>query len=182
VFLGAYWFQRKEDEEAATSRIVSFVTFLARTSDDLKTWYALGRTAKAARRKPPLILDHSGVLSHMTRNRRDDNREVIEDLGWSFNVWNGGSVSLSCRVGMYSPRLGTRAPNCVLLSFGPASVAPSRETQEAILREMICQFDPDHAVATSHKALEAAGAERPWEVGSWLYHRGEGLKSRDVEL
>ena len=178
MFLGAYWSARQESESEAVGRVSSFLTWLVRFEPELATWYGLGKSRKDALRRPLLAFDSASVLPRMRRNRSDVDHSVIEALGWSLSLWNGRDVSFSCCVGLYSPRLG----NCVLVNFGSRAKYPTQEQQKAIVEAMIELFDPDHAVATSHKVLDAAGAKRPWEAGSLIYERGGEVKSFAVEL
>lgn len=178
MFLGAYWSARQETEGEAVGRVSSFLAWLVRLDPELATWYGLGRNRKDALRQPLTSFDRASVLPRMRRNRSDSDGSVIERLGWSLSLWNGAEVSLSCCVGLYAPRL----MNSVVVSFGPRAKSPTDEQQKATLEAMIQLFDPDHAVATSHRILDAAGAERPWEAGSLIYQRGGDLRSYPVEL
>jgi hypothetical protein len=92
-----------------------------------------------------------GVERYLKVNRRDVDREEIPELGFSFDVWNGGDVSFRATVGAYSPHVG----NAAVLSFqGPIQLGDA--DWRKLLDAAIEAFDPEHGVVTSLAELARA--------------------------
>jgi hypothetical protein len=115
------------------------------------------------------------MLRHMSQNHRDSDGAPIPDLGWMLSLWNGRDAGISTHLGCYSPHVG----NNVVLEFGAGDEAPTLREQEEILTILIRLFEPEHAVATDHKTLDAVDADLPWEAGWLLYERGDRIRRHE---
>jgi hypothetical protein len=174
MILGAYWSPRRETEEAAASRVATFLREIGRIDTELGTWFPTGKSPSRARALAQL--DAAAIRPYLRRIRTDTDRRAVEDLGWQVSLWNGHDTSLRATLGLFA----AGQSNAVTLSFGSRATALSIGKQQEVLGVMIRTFDPDHAVATSSQALDAASARHPWEAGWIRYERGGDLRANGV--
>jgi hypothetical protein len=152
MFVGTYWSARQESREQAARRVAGFLRAISSTADGvLSEWFHTERTHRAASQ---VRIDSTpeGVEPYLRVNRRDLDREVMPELGFSFDVWNGRDVSFRVTVGAYSPHVG----NAAVLSFqGPIQLGDA--DWRKLLDAAIEAFDPEHGVVTSLAELARAG-------------------------
>src|SRR5687768_756609 len=93
-YLGAYWGNRKETAAECAERAVALLQWLSRCDEAFGRWFQGGRSRKEALqrevRPDPAVLR---PLLERGRNRRDDDRSVIEELGFRMGLWNGAADS-----------------------------------------------------------------------------------------
>ena len=74
-------------------------------------WYQKGGTRRGALRQS-IPIDEASIRSTLSRNRKDVGRSVIENLGWTWSAWNGGTggaeLSCGCTFGTTSPGQSNR--------------------------------------------------------------------------
>jgi hypothetical protein len=170
MFVGAYWTQREESKEVVAERIATFLTTLAENFERFATWFSKAKSRAAALRSP-LTIDSAAVMSKLSVNRRDDNRQPIPELGFRLALWNGDDASFSATMGSYSSFVG----NSVVLDIDE-SAALSVDAYRIMLDEMVRIFTPDHAVVTNDEHLARTGATEPWEAGWLTYERGREIR------
>lgn len=152
-FVGSYWGDRPETLQSCGDRAHRFFQAISPVDSAL------------ARRSP------GGG-----RNRRDDNREVIESLGYRLMVWNGApdaevaSVSVLC--GSYASSAGI--VNSCVLELPVAGPTRDRLLQRGVLERLleasVGSWDPDWGVVSSDEQRRML-QHRPTEpfVGSLLF-------------
>lgn len=171
MIVGAYWTKRQESREQVAQRIVAFLEAIGRSDARLATWYLKARSKATANvRVMPTTTE---VASRLRVNRRDVDRQVIPELGFSIDLWNGGGCSLSIHAGSFSQRTG----NSAVLS---AQVEPASALNLLFWREVldasIAAFDPDHAVVTSYSIMTRYAPAPVWQNGWLTYVRGRALR------
>jgi hypothetical protein len=92
-YLGAYWGPRSASVDDCANRLAHLLTKLATISPLLSGWRALGKSKRQAVAQPLVTTYHADLVTRLLegRHRRDDNREVIDDLGYSMEWWNGAT-------------------------------------------------------------------------------------------
>ena len=143
-----------------------------RTNPSLAQWFTKGRAAQTTR--SPVSASSSGILPFLKTNNRDTDGSAIADLGFSLNLWNGSSMSLSITCGAFSPAIR----NSVVLSL-PATAELGAEdlaNMRALLDAVIDVWAPDVAVATSSQLIAEMGGGMPWQTRGWLNYS----RSKDV--
>jgi hypothetical protein len=161
-YVGAYWDARKETAEACARRASLCLGDLARLEGALSHWYRKGKAAAKAQ-PSPIGADEASLAALLQggRNRKDADRSVIPELGFSAGLWTGGakgeSVGLSLCCGGYSPYVS----NSCVLELPTAGEAASRMLTSAflekVLRVLVERWDPRRAIATSFESDAAAG-------------------------
>ncbi len=171
MFLGAYWGPRRDSAADAAARIAGFLGTLVATAPSLSHWYHTGDVVRTDGALPLAAIDARGVQAQLDPIRTDSDQREIPELGWHMALWNGADVDLSVSIGIRD----NTALNCVVLSFGPDAEELPQNIQSEILSAMIRTFDPDRAIATDNRLLDAVHAEFPWEVGWLTFSRGGRL-------
>lgn len=176
-FLGAYWFDRKESVEQCTERVIRCLAELGKCDAACSRWFRGGRSRKQALEREFNISDKAvkELLLH-GQHRRDVGKEVIEDMGFSMSLWNGGedcqSVGFRAHCGAYTGNLSL-GNSCVvnLPSEGPPSERLLRvDTLLCLMRAVVESFDPDWATVMPDALLQTLkfGSKNP-AVG-WLFY------------
>lgn len=186
LYIGAYWGQRKQSADECAERLIACLKGLEATSSAFESWFRRGKSKQAALQQPVDPSDYSGIVGLLEsgRNKRDTDRSVIEDLGFSVGLWNGTdgdrSASMSVACGVYSPNPHLR--NSVVLDF-PKQLDElgSRESALNALIAVVEAWKPDWAGIISRASRTA----RPFSPGSpfvdWMFYRS-GLTLAESEL
>ena len=149
VSIGAYWGVRPLTITQAVQQALQVFEGLSRIHEllSLSTWYEKGMSKKEALSKQ-LVLSEGTMrrLLQDGRNRYDTTDEIIEDLGYSFNLWNGrddeDGVSLNMVNGVTNPN--PHLNNfCVLSTIKTSSALFKSETLNLILTALIETLQPD---------------------------------------
>ena len=133
-FLGAYWGARPETIEGAAERMRTFFAGLADADPNMRDWFERGGSRGAALKKPAAVRDRDYLLSKLAkgRNRRDDNNEVIEDLGFRLGLWSPAaagedtSIDIACGIHFVSRSGGTPIKNRVVLDLPQSMIEPDK--------------------------------------------------------
>jgi hypothetical protein len=172
-YVGIYWPARREPLSQCTKRVGTALRELAKVDGRLSRWFRKGWT-RAQALKHELSMDDASIAKLLLdgRNRRDDNNEVIEDLGFAAALWNGAGsgneVSISFHCGSYSEWVGN---NTVLkLPFDRiiSNDIYSFIKMQQILLILVRCFDPDWGVVTSHRLREAVNIPVGKPTAGWL--------------
>lgn len=118
-YLGAYWGSRPESSRRCGERLATCLARLGEIDEALAAWFRLGASKAAAR--TPIELDAASLDQLLVQgvNRRDLDGEIIEELGFSFGLWNGSrpAVGLGGGVGGYPSVAGLL--NSIVFNFPP---------------------------------------------------------------
>lgn len=113
TFIGVYWAARADDLRLCSSNAVEYFRLLAYADRSLERWFLQAwRKPKVATEVDVTSLETVAGLLGKGVNRRDVDRRVITELGWSLSLWNGDreGVSASTRLhcGCTSKPVGNR--------------------------------------------------------------------------
>lgn len=154
-YASVYWAARQESVDECTARAEAYFRCLAAYDPELSHWFQKGRSRRDALKRP-VIPDSANLRKLLLagRNRRDDNREVIEELGFSLYLWNGGpdgeAMALQINCGQYGPWTGANLCQVDLAEQGPT--ADRLLTIPSLTRLLTCMidaWDPDWGVIDS---------------------------------
>ena len=156
--LGLYWGPRRESVEECAERWLRALRTLS--EHGFSTYYQKGQSRKDALRRP-IDLTPQSIHALLAKgvNRRDDNRQPIAQLGFSFAAWSGHAdgeayeVSGTC--GCWSDVVSNR----FLLNLpanGRHSVASALPQLRQAFAELIQIWQPD-------KAILCDSGELAWE-------------------
>ena len=186
-FLGAYWHARRESIDECTDRMHQMLSELSTCDEILATWYELGHSQKRALEKQINISNRECLLKLLDggRHKRDTDKTVIGELGFSAGLWNGGGkgkeVSLMVTCGSYSsnPHLG----NCVTLNF-PENLGKLKQSKRmvAVLASVATAWEPDWAGVMSRNAMNERNFNARVPFVDWMIYVNNRLISQVPSL
>jgi hypothetical protein len=157
-YAGAYWEARHADIDSCADSLAQFLERLAAIDPLLAGWRNKGRSKREALAEPTVTTEHADLAARLQAgvNRRDDNHEPIEELGYSISWWNGqdskNAVNLSVSLGVTS----SVVQNHVVINLPDPQAAPELYTTKKaleILHAVIDVFAPDSAVWTNQTLI-----------------------------
>ena len=164
TFIGVYWSARADEISHCTAKAMTHFQLLSDADEGLKRWFRLGR-------RRPKISDEVDVTSgeavrrRWSANRKDIDRSIIPELGWTLSLWNGEMNGLSAGTGLYCGATSKYVSNCATLSISGESIR-SIDDNSAIelLKEFVELWDADrgvaHHVISAEEQIEIASYER----------------------
>ena len=180
--LGAYWGDRRESRAECARRTSECLSRLARCDEAFAQWCQKGGSRRQAVERE--VQPTEEVLASLLReSRRDVDRSVIEELGYTLGLWNGAdedesaSISFSCGGCAGAPDV----LNSVVLRLPRGGAAAARllrvdalvETMDAV----VSSWEPDRARVISQEHLELLARRRGRPTVGWLLYlsrrRGE---------
>src|SRR5262245_32347426 len=136
--MGLYWGARQQSLDECADLCLS--TILSMRDCGFDGFFQLGRSRKDALRRAVDVSPES-IRSLLSRgvNRRDDNRQVISELGYNLGLWSGRpddeAFGLTIHCGSYSQWVG----NNVVLNLpaaGPHSLEHARAQAERLFEAL----------------------------------------------
>jgi hypothetical protein len=182
-YAGVYWGARQEPVEVCARRAQACFQAMALCDPFLGRWF---RPARSRKQRPVLFEPDLPTLQEMLAQRRvlNDDKRVIEDLGFRLSVNNGmqpgkpeeSHLGLSVRCGVHAEEVGNA---CVLSlpSSGPMRErALSLPVLTGVMRAMVLAWEPGWGVATSstHRMRATEQAMVGAFVG-WVMYFGRAL-------
>lgn len=146
--LGLYWKAREQPLDDCADLCLR--TLLAMRAASFDGFYHRGRSRKDALRRT-VDVTFNGIRELLKRgvNRRDDNRQVIPELGYSMGSWSGRSddesFGLMIHCGSYSEWVGNNVV-ITLPRVGPHSLDEAREEAETLFDDLVELWKPDQAI------------------------------------
>lgn len=171
-YVGGYWGSRQEPIDVCAQRTVRLFIDLAHCDPLFAHWFKLMAAGDESRREVDPDVNSIRDLLLSGRARRDDNGQVIEELGFHLGLWNGhmgdGGVHISIGCGAYGDRAHNR---CVLsgLTLTGGSRLNNASALATVLRTIVETWDPDWGIvqADDYLTLAPPRADSPFQVG-WL--------------
>jgi hypothetical protein len=161
TLVAVYWKARPDTLEACSANLQRHFDALATTSDALSHWYL------KANRKPkePKEVDVGSfeILSALLSkgvNRRDIDKSVITELGWSASLWNGDRGEFSASTSVHCNCTTPRVSNSALLNLKSDDAQPlDDESGVRLLKRFIDIWRPDEGRIT-RSVWDADASER----------------------
>ncbi|MDP7707556.1 Imm52 family immunity protein [Mycobacterium sp. TY815] len=157
-YIGAYWGSRAASVDECAERLATLIEQFAHVDPLLTGWRQGAGSKLKAIEQPRVTSDHADLVTRLLagRNRRDTDRLVIEELGYSVSWWNGNpdaSIGLAVRCGQTSPY----STNSLVLNLPESDAIPdlySPTTASKLLKIVIGIWQPDHAVWTNYELVD----------------------------
>lgn len=133
-YVGLYWGARSETNSSCAKAIAEFLSDLGRSNSHLESWFR-----KVRRRNQPLVsipLNSDGIQAELKTERRDSDKSIIAELGFSFSAWNGDDTGILCRMGCTNPRV----QNAIVVGFDNGL---SEELSHIVVAAGRVHFRPD---------------------------------------
>lgn len=172
--LGAYWDARPDSLEKCAENAERFFARLAEVDPLMAHWFEPGRSRKDALKRKVDIFDAQSFRALLLkgRSRSDIGREIFEDLGFSFSLWNGAgemeeqaAVSIHC--GCYNERLG----NNVLIDLPYKSDKPRWVEKSEEMLAMVAEiWRPKWAGVMSKKARRERRIAGVYPFVDWMVY------------
>jgi hypothetical protein len=177
-YVGAYWGPRREPLAACADRATRFLAGLCSCSPVLATWFEKGDSREDALRRR--VLPERDIVMGLLgsgRNQRDIDRSVIEDLGYSLDVWNGQEPAVGLRIacGKYPPTPNIKNAVVINLPYSEEGLGDlaSPEMAKRLVGLAVECWGPDWATWSSHQWREEQGRPARQPVLGWVtYLRG----------
>jgi hypothetical protein len=180
-FLGAYWPARKEAIEKCADRLFQFISNLSTCDSALEAWYEQGWSRKQALEKQAHIKSRNYLLDLLDRgrSRRDIDKSVVDDLGFSIGLWNGAAteekeagLGITCGLYTSNPNLG----NCVTLDF-PKDLGELMQPERMahVLSVVAESWEPDWAGVMSTDAMNAREFNARLPFVDWMLYLSNKL-------
>lgn len=171
-YVGAYWGARKESAAEGAERLAACLNSFAHVDTLLGSWRHLGRSKATAR--TPVVPDPQALeqLLMEGRNRRDDDRSVIEELGFRIGMWNGQkpAVGLSAGIGLHAA--SHALTNSFVLNLpgvvGDGASLYVSDVARRIIEAIVESWDPDWATWCTDSLREAQDAPARTPVVGWM--------------
>ncbi len=150
--ISAFWGPRAQSVDESAEIVSVFLSSLAAVDFSLDNWRERASTKTEATKKP-LINDPARLSDLLSsgRNRRDDNGNVIAELGYSIGLWNGDVVS-DASVNIHIGATSQWVQNSVSITLPDPAVRPDLykyDSARTVLTLIINAFHPDRAVWTN---------------------------------
>ncbi|GFP48460.1 hypothetical protein LAUMK7_05135 [Mycobacterium kansasii] len=158
-YLGAYLGIRAASVDECAQRLTTLIEQFAHVDPLLTGWRQGAGSKRRAIEQPVVISDHTDLVTRLLagRNRRDTNRQVIDELGYSVSWWNGNpdaSIGLSVGCGRTSPYV----TNSFILNLPKPGAGSGHIYDPAVaaklLNIVVDTWQPDHAVWTNHDLVD----------------------------
>lgn len=172
--LGAYWDARADSLEKCAEDAARFLAGLAEIDPLLASWYERGRSRKGALERKVDILDAQKLQDLLLagRNRREIDREVIDELGCKLSLWNGANedqaeASISIHCGAYSERIG----NSVIIDLPHQSESSEWIRKASSLLALTADvWNPSWAGIMSKKAIRERDFDGDNPFVDWMVY------------
>ena len=156
VIIALYWEQRAASAEEAAQQLL--VAFHALEDAGLERWFQKTRARRDAE-STPFTPSADTILALLRKgvNRRDIDRSIIEELGFSMSLWSGGqdeaAYSLSTHIGCVSPHVGN---NFVvqLPATGPFALQTDLGKTNLLFHKLIQALRPKQGIVCAAEELE----------------------------
>src|SRR5260370_11687870 len=156
--LRAFWKPRKETINACADRLIWFLTALAACDAIFSRWYKLGLARSKALQAEIDFGNRESLIDLLEkgRHRKDVGKEVMEELGFSVGMWNGGtpakSVGLSVSCGSYWTGPNGIGGNSVVIDLPEELGVLGRSQCMANVLVVVAKcWEPDRAHVSSTK-------------------------------
>ncbi len=145
ILVAVYWKARNDSLEDCANMLREHFAALAETSEALERWHETAwRRPRHPKEVPVGTLESLAALFANGVHRRDDDKSVIVDLGWSMGLWNGDrdglSASTSVHCGCTAHSVGN---NALLYVSSDEGEALSKEAAVQLLKRLIWIWRPD---------------------------------------
>jgi hypothetical protein len=140
----AFWGPRPQSEADGVAHIVQLMTGLSEIDGDaFGRWFRLGRSRGEAIKRE-VLRSEASIARALGRNRRDSDHSVIEELGYSFSAWNGGSDKDGLSLNVLFACTSERVQNSVVMGL-PVAYEGNLSRGAAVLDLVSRLWQPEDA-------------------------------------
>lgn len=173
-FIGGYWNPRQDSLDQCATRLEHFIESIAKVSPALCDW-----RPKAARRtlalRGPVVESLDDARAALARGtaKRDLDNEVIPELGWDCDLWNGRDREAACSISVCCGCTAEGIRNRCVLEFAQTIhlAFPTVRHATRLIEMMVGAWAPDRVTVTSVSLLDAVGAvvgQDPDPIAGWV--------------
>lgn len=185
-YAAAYWGPRAERIDACADRALQFLEGLSQVDPSLGEWFETSDRRADARSRPVALAREALVeLLGSGRNRRDADRSVITELGFSAALWNGKEPSVGLRIGCGKQPRTPNVKNAVVLNLPRLEEAVglvSPDAARGTMRILVECWEPDWATWTTHEWREEQEAADGEPVFGWMTYLNGAVHPRGLPV
>jgi hypothetical protein len=157
--LKARWSARKETVDECASRAMVCLLRMATCDDAFGQWFRKSKSrGQALANRVDMTIDSLRDALQRGRNRRDFDKTVIEELGFSMSLWNGSDreagAGFYVGCGKYPDPVLLPGPNECRIDFPHGGPVAERLLQLGKLSEVVSavvtSWDPDWALVSTY--------------------------------
>lgn len=174
ILIGVYWTARADDLQSCTDRAAAHFRLLHQLGPGFDRWFKKAmRKPKAPSEANVLTPEVVGDLLAKGVNRRDTDKSVITELGWSLALWNGelnqvdAQTSLHC--GCISDRVGNSA---IVDAHREGRPGLDHKTAVELLKSLVELWDPESGAVVESIWNEDRQTREVAEIASYQSRSG----------
>jgi hypothetical protein len=172
-YVGAYWGSRQESVDDCANRALRLLRGLGALHPAFDTWYRRGSSLPEALQHR--VIPEREAISSLLKSgqiRTDIDGFVIEELGYSMNMWTGKEAPAELSIGCGKFIRSEPVKNAVILTL-PRSVGDITElsrptTARAVIQLLVDCWEPDWVTWTSREWRNAQSATQSPPVFGWM--------------
>lgn len=160
-YLGAYWWQRKEELSTIVNKTIAFLKELSALDEEFKDWYEQGYNKSEASKK--VLFEASNIEKLYKRgiNKKDLDDKGFSKIGFSIGLWTGHKEEYSSSISINSGHASKFFPNACVITLPIAEDAKERllklSVQKEIINLMVKNWNPDSLVLNSQELKNETG-------------------------
>jgi hypothetical protein len=183
LFLGLYWGARRESAKECAKKLLLCFEETAALSDLFSRWYepTAQNSADECRELTRMSEDQLELLLQGQRNRRDSDKSVIEELGFTCHAWNGAMAAHSVSMRLLCGAFSQYVTNCFTLTL-PETCASLASTSLCVglLASTVRIWHPDWGGIFSHRSREAKPRKRRVPYVDWIFYTSSSALDRHL--
>jgi len=171
--LGAYWSARRDELEECVYQTRRCFAGLAAIDPLLARWFELGRYRKNALERDVDTRDVQALQALLLRgrNRRDIDRAVIGELGFTLNLWNGADEGIDASVRIHCGSYSERVGNSVVVDLPYRSETLEWVAKASSLLALVARiWRPEWAGIMSKTAMRERNFAADYPFVDWMVY------------
>jgi hypothetical protein len=160
-YIGAYWWNRKEDLATVVNKTIMFLQELSNLDEEFMTWYEKGYNKKEASKKVSIEKNNIETLYKNGIKKNDLDNEGFSNIGYSIGLWTGHKEEYSSSISINSGHASKFFSNSCVITLPIAEESKERllklDKQKAIISLLIKIWQPDSVVLNSNKLKDETG-------------------------
>jgi hypothetical protein len=175
MYVGAYWGPRKENSDQCADRLMACLNALCECDEGFTHWFERGKSRKDALSKAFDFRAKDNILRLLESgyHRHNPNRSDMDDLGFTFGLWNGdsdirsASISVTCGSYVENPHLR----NSVVIDF-PKNLGNLADKDRCVqmLKSVVETWEPDWAGVISRFSRNTRPSNPELPFVDWMIY------------
>ncbi|HMK19255.1 MAG TPA: Imm52 family immunity protein [Chitinophagaceae bacterium] len=160
-YIGAYWWNRKEDLATVVNKTIMFLQELSNLDKEFMNWYEKGYNKKEASRRVSIEKNNIETLYKNGIKKNDLDNEGFSNIGYSIDLWTGHKEEYSSSISINGGHASKFFSNSCVIILPIAEESKERllklDKQKAVISLLIKIWQPDSVVLNSNKLKDETG-------------------------